>query len=242
VEIISVQIIFDLAFYSDLTVVLTAFTVSVFLYYLWYKQDNRLLTDLPLMFSIVFMAHAVKQIIITLTTIGILESTLDVFRLRGLAVGGIALPMVGVLLHIWLPRIRKYHLRIMALVTIYWAVVALLGPSEHIIQLLHLPVIVIFMGGMVLTFTITWKTGRLKEVRSDLMVVSTLLSLIGQIAMIPLMDAGLSFVSGLIAVIATVTAAVALSNPWYRRSLIAAENQQYQENQDPTLLASAVYE
>jgi hypothetical protein len=236
-----VQIIFDLAFYSDLTVVFAAFAVSLYLYNLWYKQNNRLWTDLPLMFSIVFMAHAVKQIIITMTTIGLLESTLDIFRLRGLAVGGIALPMVGVLLHIWLPKIRKHHLRIMALVTIYWVAVALLGPSETIIQLHHLPVIVIFMGGMVLTFTITWKTGRLKEVRSDLMVVSTLLSLVGQVAMIPLMDAGLSLVSGLIAVIATVTAAVALSNPWYRRSIISTQSQHYQD-ENQTLLTSTAYE
>jgi hypothetical protein len=237
-----VQIILDLEFYSDLTVVLTAFVVSLYLYKLWYKQDSRLWTDLPLMFSIVFMAHAIKQVIITMTTIGLLESTIDVFRLRGLAVGGIALPMVGILLHIWLPRIQKYHLRIIALVTTYWIAVALLGPSENIIQLLHLPVIVIFMGGMVLTFAITWKTGRLKEVRSDLMVVSSLLSLIGQVAMIPLMDAGLGIVSGLIAVIATITAAVALSNPWYRRSIISVQSQPYQEDEDETLLASAVYE
>lgn len=235
------QINLDLAFYSDLIVALSAFAVSVYLYRLWYKQDNRLWTDLPLMFSIVFMAHAVKQIIITLTTIGILESTLDMFRLRGLAVGGIALPMVGVLLHIWLPRIRKHHLRIIALITIYWTAVALLGPSENIIQLLHLPVIVIFMGGMVLTFAITWKTGRLKEVRSDLMVISTLLSLIGQVAMIPLMVAGLSVVSGLIAVIATVTAAVALSNPWYRRSIIATQREYYPD-EDQKLLSSVAYD
>jgi hypothetical protein len=187
------------------------------------------------------MAHAVKQIIITMTTIGLLESTLDMFRLRGLAVGGIALPMVGVLLHIWLPKIRKHHLRIIALVTIYWTAAAILGPSENIIQLLHLPVIVIFMGGMVLTFTITWKTGRLKEVRSDLMVLSTLLSLIGQVAMIPLLEAGLNVVSALIAVIATVLAAVALSNPWYRRSIITTQSQ-YSQDEDRTLLASAAYE
>jgi hypothetical protein len=236
-----VQINFDLAFYSDVTVALSAFAVSVYLYRLWYKQDNRLCTDLPLMFSIVFMAHALKQIMITMTTIGLLESTLDVFRLRGLAVGGIALPMVGVLLHIWLPKIRRHHLRIIALVTLYWITVALLGPSENIIQLLHLPVIVIFMGGMVLTFTITWKTGRLKEVRSDLMIISTLLSLIGQVAMISLMEVGLSIVSGLIAVIATVTAAVALSNPWYRRSICASQSEYYLD-EDQKLLSSVAYE
>jgi hypothetical protein len=85
------------------------------------------------------------------------------------------------------------------------------------IMLLHLPVILTFMGGMVLTFAITWKTGRLKEVRSDLMVFSAVLSLIGQMSLVVLLSMGLAAVWSILTVVATLLATLALVNPWYNR-------------------------
>jgi hypothetical protein len=101
--------------------------------------------------------------------------------------------------------------------TVYWVAIALFGPTQDIIMMLHLPLIITFIGGMVLTFVITWRTGRLKEVRSDLMVISTLLSLVGQVSLVPLSTAGQGFVSGAITVAATLLSTVALANPWYQR-------------------------
>jgi len=112
------------------------------------------MTDLPLMFGIVFIAHAINQTMVLLSEYGYLEMTLEVFRMRALIVGGIAVPLVGVLLHIWLPRIRKHHLRIIGLVIVYWVSILLLGPTQELIMLLHLPIIIFFMGGMVLTLSL----------------------------------------------------------------------------------------
>jgi hypothetical protein len=213
------QFIIDLTLFSGITASLVAAILATYLIYLWFRQENRLLTDLPLMFGIVFIAHACNQFIVLLSETGLLVTTIEIFRIRALFVGGIALPLVGVLLHIWLPSIRKYHTRIIGLVTLYWMAVALLCPTQEIIMMLHMPIILIFMGGMVLTFAITWKTGRLKEVRSDLMVFSAILSLVGQLSLISLTSMGLNFVSGAIMVVATLCATLALANPWYKAEL-----------------------
>jgi len=197
---------------------IVSIVLSMYLYFLWHRQENRLYSDLPLAFSIVFTAHALNQMLLSLTMIGLIPKSLEFFRVRALIVGGIALPMMVVLLNIWLHRFQKHHLRVMGLMTVYWIAIALFGPTQDIIVMLHLPLIITFIGGMVLTFVITWKTGRLKEVRSDLMVISTLLSLVGQVSLVSLSTAGLGFVSGAITVVATLLSTVALSNPWYQRN------------------------
>ncbi|MGY5879063.1 MAG: hypothetical protein RTV31_02385 [Candidatus Thorarchaeota archaeon] len=209
------QFVFDLTLIGIVVSILAAIMAG-YLIYLWFRQENRLLTDLPLLFGIVFIAHAANQIILLLSENGVLPMTLEIFRVRAMIVGGIALPLVGVLLHIWLPRLRKYHIRIIAVVTIYWIIALVLGPTQEIIMLLHMPVIIIFMGGMVVTFAITWKTGRLKEIRSDLMVISAALSLVGQASMVSLAAIGLAFVPATITGIATVLATLALINPWFK--------------------------
>jgi hypothetical protein len=191
--------------------------LAAYLILLWIRQENRMYTDLPLMFGLVFMAHSINQSMVLFAQSGYFEMTLDLFRIRALVVGGIALPLVGVLLHIWLPRLSRHHVRIIGFVTLYWVLVVAFGPSVDAIMLFHLPVIIVFMGGMVVTFAITWRTGRLKEVRSDLMVFSTLLSLVGQVTLVSFATVGLGFVSGAIGVIATLLATLALSNPWFRR-------------------------
>ncbi len=212
----SMQVITDLTLYSGIAASVLAASLAVYLIVLWFRQENRLLTDLPLMFGIVFIAHASNQFIVLLSESGILEMTLEVFKIRALVVGGIALPLVGVLLHIWLPRIRRHHMRILGFVTLYWVIVVMFGFTQNMIMILHLPVIIIFMGGMVLTFAITWKTGRLKEVRSDLMVFSAILSLIGQMSLVALLSMGLVAVWSILTVVATLFATLALVNPWYK--------------------------
>ncbi len=212
------QVITDLTLYSGIAASGLAAALAAYLIFLWFRQKNRLLTDLPLMFGIVFIAHAANQSIVLLSESGFLEMTLEVFKIRALIVGGIALPLVGVLLHIWLPRIRRHHMRILGLVTLYWVVVVFFGFTQNMIMILHLPVIVVFMGGMVLTFAITWKTGRLKEVRSDLMVFSAILSLIGQMGLVTLLAMGLASVWSILMVVATLCATLALVNPWYKNT------------------------
>ena len=210
------QVFTDLSLFTGIAASVLAATLATYLIIVWFRQENRLTTDLPLMFGIVFVAHATNQFIILLTESGFLEMTLEVFKVRALVVGGIALPLVGVLLHIWLPRIRRHHLRILGLVTIYWILVVVFGFTQNMIMLLHLPVIIIFMGGMVLTFAITWKTGRLREVRSDLMVFSAVLSLIGQMSLVTLLSMGLAAIWSILTVVATLCATLALVNPWYK--------------------------
>ena len=210
------QFTFNLTLFSGLAASLVAAIMAVYLIVLWNRQENKLLTDLPLMFGIVFIAHASNQIILMLSEYGYLLMTLELFRVRAMIVGGIALPLVGVLLHIWLPAIRRYHIRLIGLVALYWFGVLLLGPTPEIIMLLHLPIILIFMGGMVLTFAITWKTGRLKEVRSDLMVFSAALSFIGQATLVSFTTMGLALIPAGITGFATALAALALINPWFK--------------------------
>jgi hypothetical protein len=215
------QVTLDTTITLSIVAAIVSIVLSMYLYFLWHRQENRLYSDLPLAFSIVFTTHALNQMLLSLTMLGFIPTSLEFFRVRALVVGGIALPMMVVLLNIWLHRFQNHHRRVMGLMTAYWVAIALFGPTQDIIVMLHLPLIITFIGGMVLTFIITWKTGRLKEVRSDLMVVSTLLSLVGQVSLIPLSTAGLGFVSGAVTVAATLLATVALSNPWYRREQAA---------------------
>ena len=218
------QIITDVSFILEILAIAVSIILSSYLILTWYRQANRLLTDLPLMFGIVFMGHAINQFMLKLPMLGILEDSMELFRVRSFVVGCIALPLVGVLLHIWLPKLRKHHIRIMGVVTLYWIIVALFGPTVEIIILMHLPVVITFMLGMVITFAVTWKTGRLKEVRSDLMVFSTIMGLIGQVGMVPLMNAGLGFVPGIFMAIGTLLATLALTNPWYHPERHASQS------------------
>ena len=144
------QIITDVSFILELLAIAVSIVLASYLILTWYRQVNRLLTDLPLMFGIVFIGHAINQMLLKLPLLGILEESMELFRVRSFVVGCIALPLVGVLLHIWLPQIRRHHLRIIGVVTLYWIIVSLFGPTMEIIILMHLPVVITFMLGMVL--------------------------------------------------------------------------------------------
>jgi len=84
---------------------------------------------------------------------------------------------------------------------------------------LLIPLLLIFSLGMLTTFGITWKTGRLKEVRSNLMMLSLAIGFISQALKLPLQSLGLDWFIVSIAAMTAVIAAVALANPWYHRSL-----------------------
>ncbi|MFQ5831732.1 MAG: hypothetical protein ACE5H4_03425 [Candidatus Thorarchaeota archaeon] len=202
---------------SDVTVTSVLVTIGLsvlmaaYLIRMWFHQEHRLNTDLPLMFGIVFMAQAVNNLIRLLPMVGILEMTLELFRVRALVIIATSFPLLGVVLHIWLPGIRRHHMKILGALVAYWVTAALLGPTEETIILLVMPVILTLTIGMVLTFAVTWKTGRLKEVRSDLMVVSFIFGILSQVVATDIL------LNNVLTAVATVVATLGLTNPWRSR-------------------------
>ncbi|TFF91883.1 hypothetical protein EU545_02645 [Candidatus Thorarchaeota archaeon] len=211
------QIVIEMTTLANIATALFSAVLSIYLFSLWRRQENPLLTDLPLMFGITFLTQAVNNLILVLPALEILEASLDLFRFRSIVIIGTAFPMLVVLVTIWLPRFKKHHSKIIGLLAVYWVLVALLAPSDQIIMMLHLPVIATLTIGMIITFSITWRTGRLKEVRSELIVLSFLFGLVGQAAKVPLMNMGLDVLGHIINAAVTVLATLALANPWYRR-------------------------
>jgi len=202
---------------------LSTAVLSVFLLVLWARQKNHLYTDLPLLFGVMFMAQAFNSIIRTLPTLGVLEASLDVFRFRTLVMLGSVLPLTIIVLFIWLPRIRAKYTRILGALTLYWALVTLLAPSEALIMILCIPIILVLTVAMVVTFSITWKTGRLREVRSDFMVLCFVLGIMSQLT------ASMVLVNNALWALGTVAATLALTNPWYKRkqSALTKPNEVY---------------
>ena len=97
---------------------------------------------------------------------------------------------------------------------------------------LVIPFLLVLMIGWLVMFSITWKTGRLKEVRSDLMVFATILSIISQGGKIAMMAMGIGFVADIFTAISVITYTVAMVNPWYQRE---------QSTVDSVEVASAMY-
>jgi hypothetical protein len=94
---------------------------------------------------------------------------------------------------------------------------ALLGPTEELVMITTIPVMIILGIMMMFTFIITWRTGRLKEVRSELMVVSVLFGMASQILRVPLMTTSLFYIPDVLLTISMLVTAIALTNPWYHR-------------------------
>ncbi|MHA1935606.1 MAG: hypothetical protein ACW97A_10005 [Candidatus Thorarchaeota archaeon] len=211
------QIPFEVTVLLSIAAVVIAIIMSAYLFSLWYRQENRLLTDLPLVFGIAFLSYTFNMIIQTVTQAGIVEASVSLFKLRTLSIGATILPLLAVLMHILLPRYKHHHRRVMVLAVAYWLGVTLLGGTEELIMALLIPIGIVVIIGLIITFTITWKTGRLKEVRSDLLVVTLFLLLFSQISKIPLMNIGIGFIADLITATGTITVALALANPWYKR-------------------------
>jgi len=208
----------DLAAIANLSSAVFSVALSMFLLALWSRQKNHLYTDLPLLFGIMFFAQALNSIIRTLPTLGIIEASLDLFRLRSLVILAVVFPLTLVALNIWLPRIRDKYSRILAVLALYWVAVTLFGPSEGLIMLLCIPILLVLDMTMVVTFSITWKTGRLKEVRSSLMVLAFLLGFVSQLftSMVVLDNVLLAMATGIMT--------LAVINPWFRRKHSTSAN------------------
>jgi len=204
------------------TVVIAIF-LSGYLGRKWLSQKARLLTDLPLVFAIAFIGQAFNIAIVTLQHIGILPATMLFFRIRTIGIGGSIVPIFGAVLQIWTPSIQRYHNRLVYLLTLYWLGIDFLMPSETLIMSLLIPVLVVLGIVMMFTFIITWRTGRLKEVRSELMVVSVLFGMASQILRVPLLATPNFYVPDVLLAISMVLTAFAFGNPWYREKKVMPE-------------------
>ena len=232
-EITTMQTGQEFAITANIAAIIVSALVAVYLLRLWYRQENRIYTDLPLMFGITFASMAMNALIQTLTLTEIVPATMDVFRIRALVISGSAFPLLGALLNIWLPRIQKYHVHIMASLIAYWVLISIIGPSESFVMTLLIPLLLVFTVGMMITFAITWRTGRLKEVRSDLMILTLLIGFLSQIMRVPMTAIGLDFIPISIAAMSAVIGGLALANPWYH---------QKQAQTTPELVEVGVYE
>jgi hypothetical protein len=211
------QIGTDLVLLSSMATAVIALSLAGYLGRKWLAQENRLLTDLPLVFAIAFVGQAFNITIVTLQHIGLLPATMIFFRIRTIGIGGSIVPIFGALLQIWAPSIQRYHNRMVYLLTLYWLGIDFLVATETLIMSLLIPVIVILGLVMMFTFIITWRTGRLKEVRSELMVLSVLFGLASQVLRVPLLTTPLFYLPDVLLTISMVLTAIAFGNPWYNR-------------------------
>jgi hypothetical protein len=211
------QIGTDLVLLSSMATAVIALSLAGYLGRKWLAQENRLLTDLPLVFAIAFVGQAFNITIVTLQHIGLLPATMIFFRIRTIGIGGSIVPIFGALLQIWAPSIQRYHNRMVYLLTLYWLGIDFLVATETLIMSLLIPVLVILGLVMMFTFIITWRTGRLKEVRSELMVLSVLFGLASQVLRVPLLTTPLFYLPDVLLTISMVLTAIAFGNPWYNR-------------------------
>ncbi len=203
---------------SALTAAIASAAIAAYLIFKWHSQPTRMYTDLPFVFGLSFMMQAINMLIQGLALGGILPDTLEVLRLRALVIAGTAFPLLSALLFIWLPRQKRHHWKIILALLIYWLTVTVLAPDSQILMGLLVPILLVLMIGLIVTFAITWKTGRLKEVRSDLMILALLLIIVSQITRLRLVEIGAGPIADLMNVIATLMATIALLNPWYKRT------------------------
>ncbi|MGY5881940.1 MAG: hypothetical protein RTV31_16960 [Candidatus Thorarchaeota archaeon] len=199
-----------------LTIIISAAT-GLLLGWKWYKQEVRLMSDLPLIFSISVICQAANSLVLTLSNTGVLEATMELFRFRTLLIGGGILPISTTLLQIWAPSYKKHHNRTVFLLVAYWFSVALLGTSETIIMMLAIPLMIGISIMMTITFIVTWKTGRLKEVRSELLIASLVLAMMSQVLKLSLMSTSLFYLPDLLLVFSMICIGLGIANPWYSR-------------------------
>jgi len=163
------------------------------------------------------VGQAFNIAIVTLQHIGILPATMIFFRIRTIGIGGSIIPIFGAILQIWAPSIQRYHNRLVYLLSLYWLGIDFFVPIETLIMSLLIPVLVILGLMMMFTFIITWRTGRLKEVRSELMVLSVLFGMASQVLRVPLLTTSLFYLPDVLLAISMVLTAIAFGNPWYNR-------------------------
>ncbi len=208
------QLTIDMAFTSGILAGVIALIGGIYLANLWRKQPTRLLTDLPLVFAFSFILQGVNMFMLTSMNAGIIPDTLEVFKIRTFVIGGSVFPFLTIIMHIWISKYRKYFKHVISALMVYWTVVTVSGPSTAIIMVLVLPIMMVVMFGMIVTFAITYKTGRLKEVRSGLVLIAMSFMAFSQLSKVSLMALGLSFIADTATVIGTLLIVVAVANPW----------------------------
>jgi hypothetical protein len=208
----------DLVLVSSLATIVISAVISIYLGRQWYRQQARLITDLPLVFAISFVSQTLNMTILTLPNLGLLAPSMELFQLRSVIISGATVPILGALLQIWAPSIQKYHNRLVYLLLIYWVSIVLFGGSEQLVMVMTIPVILVLGIMMMATFVVTWRTGRLKEVRSDLMIISVPFGMLSQILRVPFISTPFFYIPDVLLTISMVGTALALANPWYHRA------------------------
>ncbi len=198
------------------TAVVAAF-VAIYLFRLWYTQPVKMYTDLPIMFSMCFTGLTADMLTLAIPILLQIELTLLLFKIRALAIGLTVLPMMVMVLNIWMSKYEKWHIRFMMAIISYWFIAVLLGISQETIILMVSPIMLVFTLGLTATFVITWKTKRLQEVRSDLLVVALVFAFFSQALKVPLMNAGLESLGFVMTMIMIIMVSIALVNPWYKK-------------------------
>ena len=208
--------VIDITTLSSFTTAIITYFVSAYLFHLWYRQPSRMYSDLPFMFSLSFFGTGSNMLVNSAPGLLNIEYTFALFQLRAIIICISVIPMLGMVLHIWLPRFAKWHYRIMAAIVVYWLAVVALAPDEAVLMTLVVPVMLFFTICLIVTFAITWKTGRLEEVRSDLLVIGLTMAIFSQGLRVVLLNAGLSMVGDVLNLVMLAFISIALVNPWYK--------------------------
>lgn len=191
--------------------VLLSLFAGLYLLAFWYRQEGRLYTDMPLMFGVTLIATALNLLVQSLTTLGVVLDTMETLRIRALLIGGAVIPMVVMLLIIWVRRLARFHPHMISLTILYWTGVSFLAPTEPLILGLLIPLLFVVSIAMMATFAVTWKTGRLTEVRSDLILLAMVFIFISQGARLALTAAGWAFVSDTLNILSAATLSIGLT-------------------------------
>ncbi|MFW9921544.1 MAG: hypothetical protein ACFFED_18230 [Candidatus Thorarchaeota archaeon] len=212
------QLAIEITFWSGILAGVIAILGGVYLANLWRKQSTRLLTDLPLVFAFSFILQGVNMFILSSMNAGILPDTLEVFKMRTFVIGGSVFPFLTIILHIWASKFSRYFKHVISTLMIYWTIVTILGTTQSLIMVLVLPIMMVVMFGMIFTFAVTYRTGRLQEVRSGLILIAMSFMAFSQLTKVTLMAMGLSFIADTATVIGSILIVLAVANPWKPRS------------------------
>lgn len=206
----------EVVFVSSAISTIVSMIAATYLIQKWYNQKARLPFDLPLMFGVVFVASAFSQFIKSSQMVGFLPATLEIFRVRSLVIAWIFLPWALVLMRIMWPSGIKWHKRLWGILTAVTVGMSLFAPSQAMIQTYQTTWILVVILGVIITFAITWKTGRLKEVRSELVLLGSFLAIVSQIGQIMWTAVGLAWIADVITLLSITAYTLALVNPWYQ--------------------------
>ncbi|MFW9953823.1 MAG: hypothetical protein ACFFD3_04645 [Candidatus Thorarchaeota archaeon] len=221
------QLVIELTYWSGILAGIISIIGGIYLAHIWYKQSTRLLTDLPLVFAFSFILQGVNMFMLSSMNAGILPDTLEVFKMRTFVIGGSVFPFLTIILHIWVSKFSKYFKYLLAILIAYWTIATIIGTSASMIMVMVLPIMMVVMFGMIFTFAVTYKTNRLKEVRSGLILIAMAFMAFSQLSKVSLMALGLAFIADTATVVGTVLIVLAVANPW--KKVVKAEPPPSQE-------------